>query len=175
MKSAIIAGVLLFISASASTQSGRPATERTGPWTFKNYPAEASLKGRPAKPLLVTPLEHAYRTQILEQARKGPNFAGRFTLAKWGCGSPCLAFVIIDTASGTVYDPGFSVGCADKNGLGAEVDFKRTSRLLVTTGYSEEVGCGTDFYEWDGKQLSLIHFEGALAPVIESRQGSQNF
>jgi hypothetical protein len=104
-------------------------------------------------------LEHIYRTQIREQASEGPNFAGHFTVAKWGCGSPCLAFVIIDAKSVVIYDHVPSVGCADTTGIDASIEFKLTSCLVMTTGFSKELGCGTDFYEWNGKKLSLIHFE----------------
>jgi hypothetical protein len=74
-------------------------------------------------------------------------------------GSACLQFVIIDARSGTVYAPGFIVGCSDKNGLEAVIDFRPASRLVIATGHSEEAGCGTAFYEWDEKQLRLVHFE----------------
>jgi hypothetical protein len=155
----MIASILLIISASLPAQRGGSITNNGDLPAFKHYPAVANFKGRPAKPLLITPKEYAYRTLIREQASVGPNFAGHFTLVKWGCGSPCLAFVIVDSKSGNVYDPGFSVACADGNGIDASIDFKLTSRLIVATGFSKKIGCGTDFYEWDGKQLNLIHFE----------------
>ena len=78
---------------------------------------------------------------------------------KWGCGSPCLQFVIVDARSGIVHDSNFVVGCTGQNGLEAVIDFKLTSRLIVATGHSKEAGCGTNFYEWSDKQLKLIHFE----------------
>lgn len=157
MRGAIIACILLLVSASTAAQrSGLASRSR---WTFQHYPAVTDFVGRPARPLLDTPLEYSYRTVIRIQASKGPNFAGHYTLAKWGCGSPCVKFVIIDARSGTVYDPGLTFGCANKNGLEASVKFKLSSRLIVATDSSEESGCGTGFYEWDRKQLSLVHFE----------------
>jgi hypothetical protein len=163
MRITIIASILLFISLSAPTQIGGLNASNTDQWSFERYPAVADFSGKPAAPILATPHEHLMRTQIRTQALNGPNFAGHFTVAKWGCGSPCLAFVIIDAKSGSVYDPdydpGFSVGCADANGIDASIDFKLTSRLIVATGFSEKLGCGTDYYEWDGKKLNLIHFE----------------
>ncbi len=157
MRNIIIASICLIVSASLTAQS-LSVGDNDLP-KFEHYPAVANFNGRPVKPILATRTEHAYRTQIREQASAGPNFAGHFTLAKWGCGSPCLAFVIIDSKSGSIYDPGFSVGCAQENGMDAGIDFKLTSRLIITTGFSKKSGCGTDFYEWDGKRLNLIHFE----------------
>ena len=159
MRNKMIASILLIVSASITAQRGGSTISNSDLPEFKHYPAVTDFKDMPAKPLLVTPKEHVYRTQIREQASMGPNFAGHFTIAKWGCGSPCLAFVIVDSKSGKVYDPGFSVACADENGIDASIDFKLTSRLIIATGFSKKIGCGADFYEWDGKRLKLIHFE----------------
>ena len=156
--------VLLLLSANPRTL-GVGQAHGSDAWTFRHYPAAADFKGTPAKPILATPFEHSYRTQIRAQARKGPNFAGHFTLAKWGCGSPCLRFVIIDATSGAVYDPSIIVGCANKYGLGAKIDFRLGSRLIAATGVSEaavsstEVVCGTNYHLWDGKHLKFVHFE----------------
>jgi hypothetical protein len=158
MRNTIIASIMLIASVSTAAQRGDLNVSNNDLLSFGHYPAVADFKGIPDEPLLVTHRERNYRTQIREQARTGPNFAGHFTLAKWGCGSPCLAFVIINAKTGTVYDPGFSVACANENGMDASVDYKLTSRLLITTGFSEKAGCGTDFYEWDGKRLHRIHF-----------------
>ena len=152
-------GILIFLSASGVAQAGGRNVKNTDNWEFDNYPAVANFTGKLAEPILATHHEHIMRTMIRTQASQGPNFAGNFTIAKWGCGSPCAAFVIINAKSGAIYDPGFAVACADSNGSDASIDYKLTSRLIVTTGFSEKLGCGTDYYEWDGKKLNLIHFE----------------
>lgn len=159
MRKATRISILLLIAVNIAAQTVGLKSDNAGLWSFKNYPAAADFAGKPAAPILATSHEHLMRIQIRTQASQGPNFAGHFSLAKWGCGSPCLAFVIIDAESGTIYDPGFSVACANENGMDASIDFKLTSRLLVTTGFSEKSGCGTDYYEWDEKKLILIHFE----------------
>jgi hypothetical protein len=158
LKTGVIACVLLLTLVGAKGESG-VTISKTDSWNFRNYPSVADFKGMPATPKLVTSKDETNRTQIRAQERTGPNFAGHFTLAKWGCGSPCLDFVIIDARSGVVYDPTFVVGCADKNGLAAKIDFKLTSRLLITTGFRQGSGCDTNYYEWDRKQLTLVHFE----------------
>ncbi|HEY1211289.1 MAG TPA: hypothetical protein VGE85_18130 [Terracidiphilus sp.] len=162
MKNTVIANILLLISMSTFAQNDGLNPKESNVWTFEHYPAVADFSGSPAKPLLITPHEHAFRTMIRTQALNGPNFAGHYTVAKWGCGSPCLSFVIIDAKSGAIYDPGFSAGCANSNGSGAGINFKLTSRLIIVTGLSKEskeVVCGDDFYQWDGKRLKWIHFE----------------
>lgn len=145
-----LAGSIAIVSALAFAQTTAPS--------FRDYPVTGRFTGKPAKPRLVTAYQHTYRTQIRRQAKQGPNFAGHFTIAKWGCGSPCLGFVIIDTASGVIYEAGFSVGCADKNGLEAKLGFKLSSSLVTATGVSRAGVCGTDLYQWDGAKLSKLGF-----------------
>ena len=49
-------------------------------------------------------------------------FAGHYTFATWGCGSPCQMHVLIDRRSGKIYDaPDSSVGS----------EFKKDSRMLI--------------------------------------------
>jgi hypothetical protein len=44
-----------------------------------------------------------YRTQIREQCKsEGINFAGHFTIVKWGCGSNCLDMAIVDRINGKI-------------------------------------------------------------------------
>lgn len=161
----LITSFALLLLSGAPKALGAAQTPGADAWTFQHYPAEAEFKGTPAKPILATRFEQSYRTQIREQARKGPSFAGHFTLAKWGCGSPCLRFVIVDATSGTVYDPGIIVGCANRYGLEAKIDFRLRSRLIAATGVSEarvsstEVVCGTNYYLWNGEHLKFVHFE----------------
>jgi hypothetical protein len=159
MRHAIVGSILFFVLASISAQNSGSNITKKDPPTFNQYPSVVDFKGSLAKPLLVTSREHAFRTQIREQASAGPNFAGHFTIARWGCGSPCIAFVIVDSKTGNIFDPGFPVACADGKVMDATLDFKLSSRLIIATGLSKETGCGRDFFEWDGKRLNLIRFE----------------
>jgi len=160
MRNTIIASVVLVISLNISAQKGASITTGNDLLAFEHYPAIANFRGTPAKPQLITRKERSFRTEIREQVSTGPNFGGHFTIAKWGCGSPCLAFVIVNSKTGDVYDPGFPRACADGNVMDANIDFKLTSRLIIATGLSKETGaCGKDFYEWDGKRFHLLHFE----------------
>lgn len=167
VKRLIVVCILLVAAITAGAQTEIQTAGETGEWSFQKYPAKLDFRGKPAAPLLVTQFERSFHTQIRMQARNGPNFAGHFTVAHWGCGSPCLAFVIINATSGTIYDQDSAVGCANDQGLDASIDFKLESRLIAATGVSEasaspgEKGtvCGTNYYLWDGKRLTLVHFE----------------
>src|SRR5450432_4443827 len=77
--------------------------------TFAQYPAVETYKGKPAPPVLQTANQRRFRTMIREGAAKGPNFAGRYTIADWGCGAGCVSIAVIDAKDGKVYSGPFEV------------------------------------------------------------------
>ena len=68
-------------------------------------------------------LGRQFRTAIRESYNDTENlFAGHYTFATWGCGSPCQMNVLIDRRTGKIYDaPDSSVGS----------EFKKDSRMLI--------------------------------------------
>lgn len=56
-------------------------------------------------------------------------FAGHYTFAKWGCGSPCQMNVLIDRRNGKIYD-------APESSVGSE--FRKDSRMLIINPPEEE-------------------------------------
>jgi hypothetical protein len=72
---------------------------------FEDFPISAIRKEVPAPVDLRSHREASvYRTRLREGARKGPNFAGHYTVVSWGCGSNCESSMIVDTLTGRVYD-----------------------------------------------------------------------
>ena len=83
--------------------------------------------------------------------KKGPNFAGRYRVVIWGCGTSCVMFAVVNLKSGRVITPpGFgdvsgvffvaddflAQGTSEDNsGL---VRYRPTSRLLVVIGDLDE-------------------------------------
>lgn len=129
--------------------AARAETADSSRWSFEHYPAVKDFRGNPAKPILLTPHERIFRTQIRTQARTGPNFAGHYTVVKWGCGAPCLAFAIVNARTGAIYAPVdqvFTVGCSDGTSSDATLEFNIESRLIKATGFSEKFGCGTNYF-----------------------------
>ncbi|HTK60303.1 MAG TPA: hypothetical protein VL283_03830 [Candidatus Baltobacteraceae bacterium] len=43
-----------------------------------------------------------FKTTIRQQAAKGPNFAGHYTVVSWGCGSACQQNAVIDAKTGVI-------------------------------------------------------------------------
>jgi hypothetical protein len=152
-----------FVTAHALAQGG--AEPR-----FGDYPAPA-FKGRAAALKLTTPQARAYRTRLREGARRAVNFAGRYKLHTWSCGTGCLQTTFIDVKTGEVFFPaelnGFIVCFYDPKpveNLEEALKFERGSRLIVMSGYptserdKPEPKKGLYYYEWTGRDLKLIKY-----------------
>ncbi len=127
---------------------------------------DAKFSGKPAQPVLKTAQDREFRTVIRDAAAKGPNFAGHYTIAQWGCGAGCVSIVVVDAANGAIYRAPFRVLGWDMRkyeGKYASNDdkfeplaFRLDSRLLIARGCPEEANCASYFWEWTGSQFKLI-------------------
>lgn len=137
---------------------------------FQDYAAPA-FKGRAAALKLTTRQARAYRTRLREGARRAVNFAGRYKLHTWSCGTGCLQTAFIDAKTGEVFFPaeldGFIVCFYDPKpveDLEEALKFQRGSRLIVMSGYpysergKDSPKKGLYYYEWTGRELKLIKY-----------------
>jgi hypothetical protein len=122
-----------------------------------------------------------YRTNLRNATKAGVNFAGRYILTGWGCGTNCSEWAIIDGRSGKVYFPKELAGVgygfcelpenampSDSPTLADDADgpvyFKKDSRLVVLTGFTggglndDKAKCGNYFFEWTGTRLRQVKF-----------------
>lgn len=130
-------------------------------WPFQKYPA-AVLRERPVVPRLSTPIGREHASIIRTAVRRGPNFAGHYTIAVWGCATACGVYVIVDDRTGKVYAPpeiskGVDLGFS-------EPAFRIDSSLIVIASCPDPweyriKGCERKFYRWDGTQLVLLKAE----------------
>ncbi len=141
----------LLLMAAAQLLPGQP------PPSFDQYAIPAApFKGKPASPIFKTKSERMFRTAIRDAAARGPNFAGHFTIAEWGCGAGCVSMVVVDAATGAIYPAPFRV-LSPSNGDNAEpLSYNLNSRLLIARGCPEETNCASYFYEWSGRQFKLL-------------------
>src|SRR5580698_9896389 len=120
---------------------------------FEDYPVKQFFTGTPAPPILATPEQRMYRTRIRNGVLRGEgvvadtetsrrltvpqtNFAGKYVVIIWGCGSQCGMMATVDAETGKTYDPPLS-------GVGSElyvpldmlsdmhIGFRRDSSLMV--------------------------------------------
>ena len=118
MKSLLTRGVFLLLLASSGLSQHRPK--------FSDYPTRSSFKGKSAHVRLVGDnLARLYRTQLRNAAAAGPNFAGRYAMGTWGCGSPCLMAGMVDLMSGKVIWPPIPAMMV------FDISFHMNSRLLI--------------------------------------------
>ena len=163
MKIKLLFAALCLSAANVSAQDG-------GAPNYGDY-ATPMYKGRAAALKLTTPLARGYRTRLREGARRPVNFAGRYKLHTWSCGTGCLQTAFIDARTGEVFFPdelnGF-IGCyygdAPVESLEEALQFQKGSRMIMMSGYpmsergKAEPKKGLYYYEWDGKSLKLIKF-----------------
>ena len=131
------------------------------PPQFADYPAAEVFRGTPTPPVLSSKMARAFRTELRRQAASGPNFAGHYTLAGWGCGAGCVTVAVIDAITGAVHFAPFSIEDVWKDGHiicdhGSE--FELTSELLVAEG---EVNgkVGRHYFRWHNGKFSLLHVD----------------
>jgi hypothetical protein len=132
---------------------------------FEDYPVTDIFKGTPAQPNLSTRDARRFRTQLRRQAPSGPDFAGHFKLARWGCGAGCMYIAIIDSVTGDAYFPGISF----QDGLGRTETchhasgFSLESELFIFQGEPLQGNTtgkpGLYFYRWHDGKFSLLHYE----------------
>jgi hypothetical protein len=139
----------------------------SGPPDFKDYPAAQIFRDKPAPPLLSTREARNFRTELRRQAGLGPNFAGHFTLAMWGCGAGCVTVAIVDARSGEVRFAPFvfedawgedqRVICHHASG------YEIGSELLVVQG-KVNGRVGTHYFRWHRQKFKLVHYDSSCSP-----------
>jgi len=145
----VISGYLVFAAASAFAGAALPM--------FADRAVKEKFTGTPALPdFAKDPNAKQFATRIREGAKKGPNFAGHFTIIEWGCGSECQSFVIVDAKTGAIFSPPFTSSW----GLLYRLD----SNLLIVNPLTPEVMAGgsppawlvSRYYTWDGNNVAQI-------------------
>lgn len=95
-----------------------------------------------------------FRTRIKKAVKNGPNFADKYNVVEWGCGSSCTAGVIVNVKTGKIIE--WISGCG-------ESAFRVNSKLLVSNpGVSEGLipgypaACETYFYLMNNDKLKEV-------------------
>lgn len=130
------------------------------PPQFDDFPVKDIYRGASAAvDLNSNPYAREYRTRLRQAAKCSPDFAGRYTVASWGCGSNCQAFMLIDSRTGAVIDgPG-------KEGADRGADFRLDSALFIENPASDGIAYRDDptmdvpvsYYELRNGKFNLIY------------------
>jgi hypothetical protein len=133
---------------------------------FRDYQVKNIYHGEPASPI-ITKEFRGFRTHIRQGAESDVEFAGRYTIPRWGCGTECNAFVIVDSIGGRVYDglevAGLPFRWVEERGGDEAIprmEFYPNSSLLKINACPNEEDCGLYDYEMiDGNGLKLLRVE----------------
>jgi hypothetical protein len=141
--------------------------------TFQAYPvSNPPLTGSPKLDLKSSPTARRYRTLLSEEVAKGPNFAGHYRVAIWGCGTSCANFAIVNLATGRVIAPfdAYATGTVyfdmgdgkffpDSESESDSFGFRKDSKLFMILGdlNEDENREGAFYYVLEGERLRLIH------------------
>lgn len=165
MKSFALAFFIGAVAASAFSQ-GRPPR-------FLDYPATVEAPRVRTIDFNRNPEARMFRTRLREALRQGVNFAGRYILATWGCGTGCISGAIIDGRTGKVHWPeelaAFGVGYTNAEYPDKPLEFQKDSRLLILRGIpgmdeskdpnAADKPSGDYFYDWKNGRLVLVRFD----------------
>jgi len=117
------------------------------------------------------PKAREFRTKLQSALEKEPiNFAGKYILKQWGCGTACIQAALIDTQTGGVYFPevlqGVTQGYNESFAKHEILEFKNSSNLLIIYGkagsdfidQSKDYVQGISYFEWTGEDFNLLKF-----------------
>lgn len=158
--------ILVFLASTAVIAQGKPPR-------FSDY--SARIEAAKARSINFTqdPQARMFRTRLGEALRQGVNFAGRYIIATWGCGTGCISGAIIDGRTGKVHWPeeiyAFGVGYTNAEFPDKPLEFYKDSRLLIIRGIpgmdeskdenASEKPSGDYYYEWKNGRLVLVRFD----------------
>jgi hypothetical protein len=141
---------------------------------FAKYPAEPAMHGSPVQPQMLLPKARRFQTVLRNAASEGPNFNGHYRVAKWGCGTNCIEWAVIDLTDGKVWfapEPAYSCWApGEPSGLEWPewIEIRIDSRLFylhecIPGGESERTFNKRHAYEWRGDRPTLLKTEPYLA------------
>jgi len=160
----------------AGARLGPHDWKKVRPPQMSDFPVTKIYKGRPsAVAQNSSPIAREYKTRIKEAAKGGPDFAGHYSVAEWGCGSNCQAFAFIDSQTGKVFDPGGREG-ADRG-----FSFTLNSTLFIqdppnspdSLAYEDDISdtVPVRYYVWKEPSLVQIYEEPCIVEGHQQKCG----
>jgi hypothetical protein len=158
--------------------------QNAGTPRFEDYRVTEFFRETPADPILATAEQRRYRTRIRNAVLKGEgvmadtetnrrltapqtNFAGKYVVITWGCGSQCGMMAMVDAETGKIYDPPLSDAGSElyvplDNLSDMHIGFRRDSSLLVLRNacrdFKNRKTCGTYYFNWKDNHFDLVKF-----------------
>jgi hypothetical protein len=109
-------------SGKIDNSKGDVSNQLSPKYDFENFKVTL-FEGTLAEPDFNTaPGAKQFISRISEACKNGINFAGKYTLVIWGCGTSCQSGVVVDRTNGKIYEGYYS-------SLGSE--FKKDSHMII--------------------------------------------
>ena len=151
----VLAALLL---AAPSSIWAAPCDDGSAP-RFEDYPASSAVIERRGKLKLNNRFARKYRTALREGLRDYPiEFAGRYVVVTFGCGTTCMFGGWVDAQSGEAFGMPGILDTFGPFGVETPLVFRADSRLVITLGAarSDETRPEASYYEWTGVNLEPI-------------------
>ncbi len=146
--------------------SGTNSNDKPEDYSFADFPSPFPLyKGEIGKLNFESNTKASlFKSRLGDGIKEGANFAGRFNITTWGCGTDCRQLAVINVINGDVYFPFDSLqDYKQENGsiIGAEdISYNIDSNLLIIRplstpeGYNDNSGDNswiteTKYYLWE--------------------------
>jgi hypothetical protein len=137
----------------------------------EDYAVHEKFVGKPAPVVLVSSKDRLFKTVLRQQAKKGANFAGHYTMAVFGCGMDSFLVAVIDEKTGHVYWPpfgcislagGFGITLPEGKGDSPNPAFRIDSRLFLTVGIEDKEEAdpkdrAVQFWIFDSGRFTLLY------------------
>jgi hypothetical protein len=170
-----------------SFQTGKPVPpnhQQTPILHFEDYPVREVYHGKPAR--IVWPpdsdsndaCKQKFTERVKEVVAHGPNFAGHYALAHWGCGTGVSSISIVDLKSGAFLAPLpyqlLDVGWDPSGKVEYKAaSFRLRSALLIASGcfdidlQKKEAECGTKYFVLRESGFVLLKYiPGSIPPNL---------
>jgi len=129
-------------------------------------PRNERYRGKTATVVLGSKRARLYRTVLREGAKRGPNFAGHYTIVTWGAGLATFSMAVVDAKTGRVYFPPFEEVGGSSYGLpyldkGDNPAWRIDSKLFAFVGmpdWDPSKGEGMYLYTFNRGRFRLIRF-----------------
>lgn len=161
---------IVFLAVAACVLIGSAHGQRPDSFPqFEKYPAAVLKRTARAIDFRNSPGASSFRTRLREALKGEVNFAGRYIITGWGCGTGCSHSAIIDAKTGRVYFPdellGVSAAYGDLPDDYEVYSYRKDSRLLIIRGKpgpdvenARNRKQGTYYFEWRANRLRLLRF-----------------
>ena len=147
---------IALVSSAALPDAASAETPRARGAPFEAYPTDTSPlpATRPPNFSGVDAMVRRARALIEQAVSRGPNFAGRAAVARWGCGRDCERWAIVDMATGQIaWVDDKAVQPVRRNfPCGAEpLEYRGNSRLLRVHRLDGDHVVTQDFLWWEDR------------------------